>query len=121
MGMLAGWIWWDHCLNAVLCEPIAQACCIVSPVGQQPARQAGGSQKLSGASQIVSVAGRDEKRKRASQIVGQRVDFGRPPAPRAADRVTEGPPFAPAAERCALMCVLSIDIVPTMPVEPVSA
>ena len=119
--MLAGWIWRDHRLDAALCEPIAQASCIVSSVGQQSARQAGCSQELSGAGEIVSVAGGDEKRKRAPQIVGQRMDFGRPPAPRAADRVTKGPPFAPAAERCALMCVLSIDIVPIMPVEPVSA
>jgi len=119
--MLARWIWRDHRLDAALCEPISQACCIVSSVGQQSARQAGRSQELSGAGQIVSVAGCDEKREWAPQIVGQRVDFGRPPAPRAADRVTEGPPFAPAAERCALMCVLSIDIVPVMPVEPVSA
>jgi hypothetical protein len=121
MGMLARWIWRDHCLDAALCQPIAQACCVVSSVGEQSAGQAGLSQELSGASQIVSVAGRNEKRKRTPQIVGQRVDFGRPPAPRAADRVMEGPPFAPAAERCALMCVLSIDIVPIIPVEPVSA
>jgi hypothetical protein len=119
--MLARWIWWDHCLDAALCQPNAQACCVVSSVGEQFAGQAGLSQELSGAGQIVSVAGRNEKRKRTPQIVSQRVNFGRPPAPRAADRVTEGPPFAPAAERCALMCVLSIDIVPTMPVEPVSA
>lgn len=119
--MLARWIWRDHRLDAALCEPIAQACCIVSSVGQQLARQAGCSQELSGAGQIVSVAGCDEKRKRAPLIVGQRMDFGRTATPRAADRVMEGPPFAPAAERCALMCVLSIDIVPTMPVEPVNA
>jgi hypothetical protein len=119
--MLTGWIWRDHRLDATLCKPIAQASCVVSAVGQQPAGQAGRGQELSGAGEIVSVAGRDEKRKRAPQIVGQRVDFGRPPAPRAADRVTKGPPFAPAAERCALMCVLSIDIVPIIPVEPVSA
>jgi len=30
-------------------------------------------------------------------------------------------PFAPAAERCALMWILSIDTVAVMPVEPVSA
>lgn len=119
--MLASWVWWDHCLNAALCEPITQTSCIVSAIGQQSARQAGGGQELSGAGQIVSVAGRNEERKRAPQIIGQRVDFGRAAAPRPTDRVTEGPPFAPAAERCALMCVLSIDIVPIIPVEPVSA
>ena len=69
----------------------------------------------------TSVAGGDQERQRPPQIVCQRVDFGRAPAARAADRVMEGPPFAPAAERWTLMCVLSIDMVPTMPVEPVSA
>jgi len=61
VGMLAGWIWWDHRLDAALCEPIAQASCVVSSVGQQSARQAGRSQELSGTGEIVSVAGRDEK------------------------------------------------------------
>jgi hypothetical protein len=49
------------------------------------------------------------------------MDLGGAPAPRVADRLGEGPPFAPAAERCALMWVLSIDTVAVMPVEPVSA
>ncbi len=39
----------------------------------------------------------------AADIVRQRMDFGRLPAARAADGVIEGPPFAPAAERWALM------------------
>jgi hypothetical protein len=47
-------------------------------------------------------AGRDEERERTPQIVCQRVDFCGAPA-----------------ERCALMCVEAIAIVPTLPVEPV--
>ena len=43
------------------------------------------------------------KATRTADIIGQRVDFGRLPAARAADGVVEGPPFAPAAERWALM------------------
>jgi len=58
---------------------------------------------------------------RAAVGVGQGVDFRRPPAARAADGLAEGPPFPPAAERCALMCVLSIATVPMTPVEPVKA
>ena len=38
---------------------------------------------------------------------GARVDLGRPPAPAAPDRLPLGPPFPPAAQRCALTDVLS--------------
>jgi hypothetical protein len=69
----------------------------------------------------MAIAGRDQKGDWAATVLGQHVDFCRATAARAADRVVEVPPFAPAAERCALMCVLSIDIVPIRPVEPVSA
>ena len=119
--MFAGWVWWDHRLDLAFCQPIARAPCVVGSISKQSAWQTDRSQELSGASEIVGVAGRDQERKWAPQIVGQRVDFCRTPAPRAADRMMEGPPFAPAAERCALICVESIAIVPTMPVEPVSA
>ena len=57
----------------------------------------------------------------AAAGVGQGVDFRRPPTTRAADGLAEDPPFPPAAERCTLMCVLSIATVPMMPVEPVKA
>lgn len=51
----------------------------------------------------MGVARSNQEGKRTADIVGQRVDFGGLAATRAADRVVEGPPFAPAAERCALM------------------
>jgi hypothetical protein len=51
----------------------------------------------------VDVAGRDQQYMWAADIVGQRVDFGRLSAARAPDGIVEGPPFAPAAERWALM------------------
>jgi len=49
------------------------------------------------------------------------MDFRRAAAARAANGLPEGPPFPPAAERCALMWELSIATVPMMPVEPVKA
>lgn len=52
---------------------------------------------------------------------GQGMDFGRPAAARAVDGLLIVPPFPPAAERCALMWVLSITTVPTMPVLPAIA
>jgi hypothetical protein len=49
------------------------------------------------------------------------MDFGRATATGSPDCFFEGPPFPPAAERCALTCVASIATVPTTPVLPVSA
>jgi hypothetical protein len=121
MWMLAGGVWRDDSLDPSLRQPVAQTFCVISAIGQQATRQASGGQELRGACEIVAVSGGDQERQGTPQIICQRVDFGRAPAARAADRVAEGPPFAPAAERWTLMCVESIDIVPTMPVEPVRA
>ena len=54
----------------------------------------------------------------ASEVIGQGVNLGRPSAARSADGVGEVPPFAPAAERCALTDVLSALVVPITPEEP---
>lgn len=70
---------------------------------------------------MVAVAGRDQEGDRAAANHGERVDFCDAPAARAADRLLAVPPFASAAERWALICVESIDIVPIRPVEPVKA
>jgi len=53
--------------------------------------------------------------------IGRRVDLGRAPAARAADRFAVRPPFPPPADRWALMIELSIATVPVIPVDPVSA
>jgi hypothetical protein len=53
--------------------------------------------------EVVDVTGRDQQDMGAADIIGQRVDFGRLTAARATDGVVKGPPFAPAAERWALM------------------
>ena len=97
--MLAGWVWRDDGLDAAFCQPIAQAGRVVGSIGEQPAGRRTVAKRSRAAGEVVAVAGRDQERQRAAQIVGQRVDFGRAPAARATDRVLEGPPFAPAAER----------------------
>src|SRR4249919_1584788 len=70
---------------------------------------------------VIDVSGREQKDTRPAFGIGQGMDFRRPAAARATDRFAEGPPFPPAAERCALMWELSIATVPMMPVEPVKA
>jgi hypothetical protein len=58
---------------------------------------------------------------RPALLVGQAVELAGPSAARGADRLDEGPPFAPPAERCALMWVASIATLPHTPQWPVSA
>lgn len=119
--MLASWIGRDDGLDAALCQPIAQAVGVVGSIGQQPARRRNDWQQVACGRQIVANARRNQESNGAALIFGQCVDFGGATAARATDRLFEVPPFAPAAERWALMCVESIDIVPIRPVEPVSA
>jgi hypothetical protein len=53
--------------------------------------------------EVMDVPGCDQQDMGTADIIGQCVDFGRLTAARATDGVIEGPPFAPAAERWALM------------------
>jgi hypothetical protein len=54
------------------------------------------------------MAGRHFDGDGASARIGDDVDFGRAAAARATNRLRLGPPFPPAAERCALAVVLSM-------------
>jgi len=52
-----------------------------------------------GGDAVCYLATGQQERDRAAETVGQGVDFGRPSAARATDRLTEFPPFPPAAQR----------------------
>src|SRR4029079_18745299 len=122
VGMFAGRIGRDHSFGAALIEPLAQTSGIVGLVSDQAARCRDNRQQLACDFEIMCIASRQREGNRSSAFVGQSMDLGRAPAARAADRMLEGTPFAPAAEGCALMWVLSTEAVPTqLPVEPVSA
>ena len=99
MRMFAGRIWRDHGLDPTLSQFITQAFGVVGSVSQQAPWTSNHTDQNAGADQIVGVARRNQEGKRAANIVGQRMDLGGLTAARAADRVIEGPPFAPAAER----------------------
>jgi hypothetical protein len=45
----------------VLCEPIAQALCIVGAISEQSARQADGRQEFPGTGEVVAIAGRNQE------------------------------------------------------------
>jgi hypothetical protein len=103
MRMLAGRIWRDHGLDTACGQFVAQAPGVVGSIGQQTAWVADHANQTARTDQIVGVARGNQEGKRTADIVGQRVNFGGLPAARAADCIVEGPPFAPAAERWALM------------------
>ena len=81
---------------------------IVGLVGEQLPDWAGALDELCGDRDIVDVARGQDEDARPAFRVGERVELARAPAAGFAERLLEGPPFPPAAERCALMCVLSI-------------
>ena len=102
----------DDGFGAVLHEQLTQTVGVIGLVGNEaPDRTCCGEQRGS-ERDIVDVARREQKDARATLGIGQGMDFCRPPAARAADRFAEGPPFPPAAERCALIWELSIATVP---------
>ena len=120
MRVLARWIGRDDGLGSPLGEPVTQTCCIIGAVGQQFVAGAADGQQRLGTCEVMGVAGRQGEGDGAAPIIAQRVDFGRAPAARGANGVMTSPPFAPAAERWALMWVESTAPVNT-PVEPVRA
>jgi len=121
MRVLAGWIWRDNRFDLPLREFLAQTVGVIGPVGENSFRLMAPREQAARSGQIVDVASRDQQDMGPTDIIGQRVDFGRLSAARAADGVVEGPPFAPAAERWALMYVESTEADPYIPVDPVKA
>ena len=121
MRSLSRWIVRDDRNGPALAQEEPKAVAVVGGIGGAQARRWQAGKKGQNEAKIATLSGCYLDGERPALAVDNSVDFGRAPAARAADRVVEGPPFAPAAERCALMYVESIVIVPTMPVEPVSA
>ena len=102
-------------------QQMTQLVGVVSFVGEESSDRAGEPQQRGRHRHIVLVAGREQQNPRPTGLVAQRVEGCCSAAARAADRLLEGPPFPPPAERCALMWVLSIAAVPMTPVLPVTA
>jgi len=81
---------------------------VIGAIGHQPADRSGAVEKAGSDRDVVDVAGSQDEDARPALGVGERVELARAAAPGLAERLLEGPPFPPAAERCALICVLSI-------------
>ena len=81
---------------------------IIGAVGDQPPERAGAIEQACGDRDVVDVAGGQDEDARPALGVGERVELAGAAAARLTERLLEGPPFPPLAERCALTCVLSI-------------
>jgi hypothetical protein len=90
----------------------ADGVAVVAPVGDQPLEGAERINQRGGGCHVGGVAWREQYQPWAALFIGCRVELAGAAAPREADGLEEGPPFAPAAERCALMWVASIATVP---------
>ena len=119
--MLACWVWRDDGFTAPLGQPIPKLSGVIGAVSNKPSWYGYAFKQRGGPRQIVGLPRRHNKRQGPTDIVGYGVNFSRPSAARSADGLLKGPPFAPAAERCALMWVESTAAVPTTPLDPLRA
>ncbi len=95
---------------------------VVAAIGNEPIEAPGGRlDQLRRHGHVVDVAGREHQQARPALGIGQSVELAGAAAARDAYGLRESPPFAPPAERCALMCVASMATVPHTPLWPVSA
>lgn len=98
----------DDGFGAAGFEPFAQGIAVVSLVGQKLLSGLGAADQALGDRTVVRLTAGQEEGKKTAFSIRDCVDFRISPAARAANRLSLRPPFPPAAERCALMCVLSI-------------
>ena len=81
---------------------------VIGAVGDQATQRPGAVEQGRRDGDVVDVAGGQDEDARPAFAVGERVELAGAAAARFAERLLEGPPFPPLAERCALICVLSI-------------
>ena len=119
--MLAGRVRGNDDLAATLSQPVSEPPGIIGSVGDQLAGRGDAVQQGGHTNQIVDLSWGDDESDGPANGVGYGMNFGRPSAARSADGVGEVPPFAPAAERCALIWVESTAVVLTARLVPVRA
>lgn len=106
--MLSGRVVWNDRAGAALDQEQPQSIAVIGGVG---GAQASGRQRFEqGLSDrcVAALARGYLEREGTAITIDNSMDFCRSPAARAADRLEVGPPFPPAAERCAFAVVLSI-------------
>ena len=111
----------DDGLASALGQPVAELAGVIGPIGDQALRRGYAPEQGGHPNQIMGLPGCHGEGQGSAKVVGYGVNFGRPSAARSADGLLEVPPFAPAAERCALTWVESTAVVLTTPLEPLRA
>jgi hypothetical protein len=105
---LRGWVIGDDGLGAALDQELPQRVAIGGGVSGAQARRRQRVEQGASDGCIAALTGGYFEREGTAAAIDNSMDFCRSPAARAADRLVVGPPFPPAAERCALVVVLSI-------------
>jgi hypothetical protein len=93
-------------------EKLAQVIGVVGSIGQETRDRSCGVNQVSSHGDVVGIAGAQQKNPRPADFVGQPMELGGSPPSGTAYGLGEVPPFAPAAERWALMWVASMDAEP---------
>lgn len=82
---------------------------VVPSIGDEPSDRPCGIDQGGGQADVVGIAAAEQQDAGAALVVGQPMQLGGSSAARAAYPLEEVPPFAPAAERCALTWVASME------------
>jgi len=108
MEPLAGRILLDHGRCSASSEELAEGIAVVGGITQQRFRCWQRFNQSGGGFDVMAIAAGQSERDEPAVSVDDCVYFGRPAAPASADGLLFGPPFPPAAQRCALAVVLSM-------------
>lgn len=113
--------WRDDGLRTARCDQLTNGVAVISAIGDEAFERAQCFNECRRVGYVRGVAGCQKDEPRTALLVGRRVEFAGTSAPGRANRLTEGPPFAPAAERWALTCVASMAKEPKTGLRPVRA
>lgn len=108
MKVLSGRIVGDDRAGAALDQKQPERVAVIGGVAGAQAAWRQWFKQTAGDRSIAALAGAYLDCDGTAATIDNSMDLCRSPAARAADRLDVGPPFPPAAERCALAVVLSI-------------
>lgn len=89
----------NHGLSAAVGDLGTKAVAVVAFVGDERAHAGRACQDIGRRSKVGILAGGQMNDNWPAEWIAQRVDFGRPPTARSADRLIVLPPFPPEAQR----------------------
>lgn len=108
MEPLASWILLDHGGCSSSREELAKGIAVIGGIAQQRFRWWQRFDQSGGGFDVMAIAASQSERDEPAVSVDDRVYFRGPAAPASANGLLFGPPFPPAAQRCALAVVLSM-------------